>query len=202
MHKNTFITFDSGPGPEGLIEPRVTIGIIAKTQIPIRPHRLRIEPEIAPFFMIEEIRSGTLSLFPTCQRVPATQFSIGLGDGLDAGDVYPGTELLIQATNTSHLVPGAPLGPCGAHRDPECQQKLCLSDPRRLGVPLPFRATWSAIVIPPRVRLASSDPQLGEYAGYESLGARIDRVQETVGSSPPVIRRELPSFGWDPYGSD
>ena len=77
---------------------------------------------------------------------------------------------------------------------------------RRLaGTKMPWpqsKMTWSAIVIPPRVRLASSDPQFGEYAGYESLGARIDRVQETVGSSPPVIRRELPSFGWDPYGSD
>jgi hypothetical protein len=200
MHKNTFIMFDSGPGIEGLIEPNSTVNLIAKTQVPIRPHRLRIEPEIASFFMIEEVRSGTLSLFPTSQRVPASQFSIGLGDELDAGDVYPGIELLIRVTNASHLVPGGPLGPCGAHRDPKCQQKLCLSDPRRLGVPLPFRATWSAIVIP-RVRLASSDLQIGEYAGYESLGTRIERVQETAGS-PPVIRRELPGFGWDPYGAD
>jgi hypothetical protein len=198
MHKNTFITFDSGT----LIDPGITRQICARTQIPIHPHRLRIEPEIAPFFVIEEVRSGTRSLFPTSQVVPATQFSIGLGDGLDAGDVQVGQDLMIQVTNTSHLVPGAPLGPCGEHRDSGCRQKLCLGDPRRLGVPLPFRAVWSAIVIPPRVLLSGSEVcRLLVDPGYESLGTRIDRVQETVGT-PPAIRRELPGFGWDPYGSD
>lgn len=109
---------------------------------------------------------------------------------------------MIQVTNTSHLVPGAPLGPCSAHRDPGCRLPLCLQDHRRFGVALPFRATWSAIVIPPK---ASAGKEyllacLGS-TGYEDIGTRLERVQETIGS-PPAIRRELPGFGWDPYGQD
>jgi hypothetical protein len=213
MHKNTFIMFDSGQGHEGstadgLIKPGYNARIVTRTQVPIRPHRLRIEPEIAPFFMIENVQAGLRCLFPTIQRVPATQFSIGLGDGLDAGDVYPGMDLIIDVTNTSHLVPGGPLGPCSAHRDAACRLPICLKDPRRLGVPLPFRATWAAIVIPPRVcRIrpgevsAMADKwQCIVSEGDEAIDTRIDRVQGTVGS-PPVIRRELPGFGWDPYGN-
>ncbi len=199
MHKNTFITFDSqNNGANGLIAPRQTIDIYARTQIPIRPHRLRIEPELAAFFMIEDVRHGQRSLFPRSQRVPATQFSIGLGDGLDADDVYPDVDLMIRVTNTSHLVPGAPLGPCSAHRDPRCRLPICLQDYRRFGVPLPFRATWSAIVVPPRVSAATL---VVSPDGREDLDTRIERVQETVGS-PRMTRRELPGFGWDPYGTD
>ena len=206
MQRNTFITFDS----HAMISPSLTVSIVSRTQIPIRPHRLRIEPELAPFFMIEEIRVGTRSLFPQSQRVPASQFSVGLGDGLDAGDVYPGLDLIINVTNTSHLVPGGPLGPCSAHRDPACRIPICLRDERRLGVPLPFLAPWSAIVIVPRVsrlqRLDDAEPATSYHApsessGYENLGTRIDCVQETVGS-PPAVRRELPGVGWDPYGQD
>ena len=71
-----------------------------------------------------------------------------------------------------------------------------------------MRRWWSAIVIPPRVSVATNswtgEPSLVacvDSSGYEDLGTRIERVQETVGS-PPAIRRELPGFGWDPYGQD
>jgi len=171
MRRNTFLTVDS----EGEIAPGRVVQVTARSQLPIRPHRLRVEPEIAGFFLIVDVRVGSMSLFPrACDGVPASQFSIGLGDGLDGGIVLPGMDVLFQVENR------------GTH-------------------PVRFLATWASIVVPLDVAVqAFSEYLQGVFRispGMEDLGTRISAVPEMAGALASS-RRGSCSLGWDPYGDD
>lgn len=171
MLRNTHLTIDS----ERVILPGRSALVPSRTQIPIRPHRLRVEPEIASSFLIADVRVGTMSVFPRASAgVPATQFSIGLGDGLDGGIVLPGTDVIFHVEN----------------RGPDAVR---------------FLATWASIVVPRDVAVQAFGDQLRGVLmatpGLEDLGTRISGVAE-VARAPATARRDPPGFGWCPYGDD
>ena len=190
--KTTVLTIDTLP----LIQPAETRQLIARPQLRLRPYRLRIDPMLAPFFVIHDIKIGTHSAFPMSQDTPASQFMHGAGENFDLGRVELGSDLIMIVTNISALVPGLRADQAASRR----------------GVPLPFIATWACIVLPPR-RLARRardfvPPLFGEPVegveadGREDLDSRIGDVQETTGRPKEPVRREHPGFGWDPYGGE
>lgn len=172
--KNTFLVIeDTTPGT--LIKPGQVTQICGRPQISVRPHRLRIDPSIAPFFTILDIKVETSSKFPKYQELPASQFMHGAGENFDIGIVGACMDVIMIVLNTSDKVPGFPKG-----------------------VPLPFKATWACIIPPP----SKGALDMMIIDGNEDLDSRIAHVPETVGRPVAVTRRAPPGFGWDPYGND
>ena len=172
MAQSSFLSFDS----DRHILPDATEFVIAKTALPLRLHRLYIDPEIAKCFTISDVRIGVRPLLANVSRsgISAEQFSVGSGLRFEAGPVLPGIETVLTVT--------------------------CIS---RLEIGSPFRATWQATVIPfdEAVRLyrehGSQDPALDP--GAEDVVSRLDRVADVL-RSPTIAQRSPASFGWDPYG--
>ncbi len=178
-NRTTFFTIESdAPIKAGNLE-----SLIARTQIEIRPHRLRIDPMIAPFFLIHEVKVGNRSMLPRGgQSIPAAQFMHGAGDGFDLGLVLASQDVVMTIENVSHKIPGI-----------------------RGGSPLPFKATWACIITPTLTRdgmiiLRDAREIELELNGREDIGSRIDRVPETVGRPQTKKIRTPPGFGWDPEG--
>jgi hypothetical protein len=192
--KQTFVTFDSH-APLQLGRPEQ---LVVRPQVPrIKPYRLRIDPTIAPFFIINDIRIVNRSMFPIAQDVPASQFMHGNGEPFDCEEVLLATDFTMVVTNVSHRVPGAP---CACGRIDGTHARLCTG---AVGVPLPFVATWACLLLPPKYPERHSYSTGADYgidaSGDEDVGSRIARVPEVVGR-PAVVRREHPGFGWDPHG--
>lgn len=182
MKETTFLVLDS----ELPIRPgEVRQVVLARPQLPLRPFRLRIDPTIAPFFEISEVRVGCHSKMPRGgQSIPASQFMHGIGDGFDLGIAYVAQDVSMYVENTSDRVPGG-----------------------RGGVPLRFVATWACLVLPMSALrhedFGAIDPR---DLGREDLDSHLDGVRELgkkpIGLTPMPRRQEHPGFGWDPGYDD
>jgi hypothetical protein len=200
MAQITFLTLDS----QCLLPPGSTKAVLARPQIPgLKPYRLRIDPMIAPFFQIEDIRVGNRSMFPCSQSTPASQFMHGNGEPFDCEEIMFAMDFTMYVTNISNCIPRleGPNGPTSA----------------RAGVPMQFIATWACLIVPTRhleprfhsrVEREAYERQLREvtHDGSEDIGSRIDHVPELgkppIGLTPMPKRREHPGFGWDPGHDD
>jgi hypothetical protein len=172
MGKHTFLSIES-PLP---FKPCQAAIVTGRTQIPIRLYRLRIELEIARNFMIDDVRIGTRLALPAPGRIPATNFSHGLGANFDAGDAYPGDDVYMFVTNIS------------PRSVPFIATWAALVIPQH----------WN----PRTERYEPLDP--GDAGGPldEMLDSRIGRVPEVRGRPPTPTLREPAGFGWDPFGND
>lgn len=180
--KHTIMTLDSALP----IPPMSGVMVTARPQIALRPYRCTIEPELARFFQIDDIRVGQRSAFPWHQSVPASMFATPPGLALDAGDLTVGLELYMHVRNL--------------HRSEG----------------LVFRAHWNCLVIPPSRAHAAELAEIwrglvdGQTFGdahdpydphNEHLGTRLQRTPEVSGR-PEIARRDHPGFGWDPFGDE
>jgi hypothetical protein len=158
------------------------VSVLGRSQIPesLRPYRLRIDPTIALFYKILDIKIGNRSQFVHAQDIPAAQFMHGNGEPFDCEELHLTQDFLMIVQNVSDKVPGIPKG-----------------------CPLPFAATWACLIVPPR---QGDRNVLHAYDGHEDVGTRIGGVPERglspVGLTPLPKRREHPGFGWDPHGDD
>jgi len=180
--KHTIITLESAKR----IEPDEPVTVIARPQVgTVRPYRLRIDPTIAPFFEILDVRAGMCSAFPQAQTVPASTFMHGAGADLDVDPVLVGMDFSMIVQNISRRVPV----------------------PGGRGVPLPFMATWHALIeprlFPPRGFTAD------ELATATRDGWTPPEVEARQPSAVARVRHvvtdrkhEHPGFGWDPFGGD
>jgi hypothetical protein len=199
MAKVTFLTLDS----EVQLPPGATKAVLARPQIPgLKPYRLRIDPLIALFFQIEDIKVGNHSMFPRAQSLPASQFMHGNGEPFDCEEIMLAQDFTMYVTNISNCIPRleGPNGRVGP-----------------AGVPMQFIATWACLIVPPRrleprfhsrVEREAYERQMREvmHDGSEDIGSRIDHVAELgkppIGLTPMPKRREHPGFGWDPGHDD
>lgn len=205
MAKITFLTLESaGQLPPGAMKP-----VVARPQIQgLKPYRLRIDPMIAPFFQIEDIKVGNRSMFPRAQSLPASQFMHGNGEPFDCEEILLAMEFSMYVTNISGCIPRLE-GPNGRVV--------------RVEVPMQFIATWACLIVPPkhlelpkhleprfhsRIEREAYERQMREamHDGSEDIGSRLDHVPELgkppIGLTPMPKRREHPGFGWDPGHDD
>lgn len=87
---------------ESVVKPYSTVMVIARPQVcALRPYRLRIEPLIAPSFMIHDVKIQQRSQFPQCQDLPASTFMQPRGEPFDCDVVPVCHDFTIVVTNGS-----------------------------------------------------------------------------------------------------
>jgi hypothetical protein len=164
MAKQTFLVL------ELLVQPRETVQVLGRPQCSrLRPFRLRIDPSIAPYFMIHDVKVGTRSMFPKSQDLPAAQFMFGNGEPFDCEELGICQDFMMIVTNGSRK----PL--------PFIATWACLIvPPRSRGEENPFEAMY------------------GGAEDFGTRIDQVPEIGQRVGPAPAPKVRDHPGFGWDP----
>lgn len=178
MAKCALLSFYTETGNLPLIPPMTTTMITAaRTQLPVRPHRLWIDPAIAPSFNILDLRTGCRSCFLSVDSIPATRFCVGSGERLDGDILVPGMEAVICVENVSEVA--APFRATWA----AIIVPQHIVDAERMKYDLNLAS------------IEEIDRRLG--LGSEDRGSRIQHVPSIASRS--ASSAHVAAFGWDPY---
>lgn len=186
---DTFCTM----GHEG-VSPGQAVTLSCSLPQAIHLMKLRIDPNVGPFFVIEDVTVDRVDMMPGGKSVPAAQFCFGDGHDFDVGMVDADGVWSMTVRNVSGGL---------------------VDNSGRLGVNIPFLATWYGkflVEVPldagrrrddaallPRVLVAG--PLVLPVRPVEDGDSRLGSVRGVVsapGTSPRPVVRETPGFGWDP----
>lgn len=94
----TFLVLES----HGTVAAGQAVTMVARPQCQIlKPYKCYIRPEIAECFVIEDIKVGNRSMFPSFQRLDAMQFSIDDGHEMEVEPIMISQDFIMQVVNVS-----------------------------------------------------------------------------------------------------